>query len=177
MLIEREGIEIKNDKQVCYSVFRLSLIITKIILECQFYTAHWGRNKSWLVALQFKFFIFVPVWLGMSEYVNPEFGVLFLPRAKLQFLSVSVCISALCSLPNLTTRLWLEYPIDGKEHWTFPAELAWGEAVNWPCISSSPRLPMLPGDSLREPSLPPQLPRPVPLPWALVLSKVVANPH
>lgn len=29
----------------------------------------------------------------MLEYVNPEFGVLFLLHAKLQFLSVFVCIS------------------------------------------------------------------------------------
>lgn len=48
-----------------------------------------------MVAAQFKFLIFVPVRLGMSEDVNPETAVLFLPCATLQVLSVSVCISCL----------------------------------------------------------------------------------
>lgn len=143
-MMVRGGIEIKNDKLVCYSVIRLSLIIIKNIPWVPIYTAHWGGNKSWLVAVQLKSLIFIPAWQGMREYVNPEFGVLFLLRAKLQFLSVFVCISCFMLFAKfhspLVTRIpyWLE--------WTghSPAELAWSKIVNWPRISGRPKLTHFP---------------------------------
>lgn len=54
----------------------------------------------------------------MSEYVNPEFRVLFLPCAQLQVLSVSVCVSCFVLFaephnPFVTRiRYWLEWALD-----------------------------------------------------------------
>lgn len=117
-MMVRGGIEIKNDKLGCYSVIRLSLIIMKNIPWVPIYTVHWGRNKSWLVAVQFKSLLFIPAWQGMLEYVNPEFGVLFLLHAKLQFLSVFVCISCFMLFAKFHSPLvagipyWLAWALD-----------------------------------------------------------------